>query len=69
MVNMWSYKSLKMPNLSTHHNYKQRESIVLMTVCDLPYKFIMVDIGQSGSESDGGIWESSAFRQVLLHGQ
>ena len=54
---------------SNYHNYKQTESIVMMVVCDPSYKFIMVDIGQSGSESDGGIWESSTFGQALLHGQ
>ena len=53
--------------VSKYHNSKQTESIVLMAVCDPFYKFIMVDIGQSGSESDGGIWESSTFGQVLLY--
>jgi hypothetical protein len=52
---------------STTCNYKQTESIVLMAVCDPSYKFIVVDIGQSGSLSDGGTWKSSPFGQALLH--
>jgi hypothetical protein len=54
---------------SEYHNYKQTESVVLMAVCDPMYKFISVDIGQSGSQSDGGVWESSALGQALLHGE
>ena len=46
---------------SEWHNYKQTESVVLMAVCDASYKFIVVDVGQSGSQSDGGIWDSSTF--------
>ena len=54
---------------SEYHNYKQTESVVLMAVCDPQYKFISVDIGQAGSQSDGGIWESSTLGQALLHGE
>lgn len=54
---------------SEYHNYKQTESIVLMGICDSAYKFIFVDIGQSGSQSDGGIWELSTLGSALLHGR
>jgi hypothetical protein len=53
---------------SIFHNYKQRESIVLMAVVDADYKFIVIDVGQPGSQSDGGVWESSIFGQGLLLG-
>lgn len=51
-----------------YHNYKQRESIVLMAICDASYKFIIIDVGQPGSQSDGGVWESSVFGRSLLLG-
>lgn len=50
-------------------NYKQRDSIVLLAVCDAAYKFILVDIGQPGSNSDGGIWDSSEFGRGLENGK
>ena len=53
---------------SVYHNYKQRESIVLMAVVDSDYKFLIIDVGQPGGQSDGGTWESSEFGQALLLG-
>ena len=54
---------------SEFHNYKGSESIVLMAICDSAYKFTICDIGQSGSHSDGGIWEDSTFGKALHHGR
>lgn len=53
---------------SVYHNYKSRESVVLMAVVDADYKFVVIDVGQPGSQSDGGVWECSAFGQALCLG-
>lgn len=54
---------------TVYFNYKKSFSINLMAVAGPDYKFIMVDIGQVGSASDGGVWEHSNFGQAWLHGE
>lgn len=44
---------------STHHNYKGYFSLVLLAIVYPNYKFLVVDIGSSGSRSDGGIFSRS----------
>ncbi|XP_064464418.1 putative nuclease HARBI1 [Ornithodoros turicata] len=44
---------------SMHYNYEGSFSTVLMAICDAHYRFLCVDIGKPGSESDGGAFSRS----------
>ena len=48
-----------------YFNYKSTFSIVLMALVDADYKFIYVDIGASGRNSDGGIFQNCTLGKSL----
>lgn len=56
---------------SSFFNYKKTHSVVLMAVCDADYKFLLVDIGDSGHQSDGGVFSNGnighAVNEILLN--
>ncbi|KAM7291819.1 protein ANTAGONIST OF LIKE HETEROCHROMATIN PROTEIN 1 [Ixodes scapularis] len=53
---------------SVFYNYKGTYSIVLMAVVDSKYKFVLIDVGAEGRQSDGGIFKASEIGQGLDQG-
>ena len=53
---------------SLYYNYKGYHSIVLMALVDADYKFIWVDVGANGSNSDTQIWNNSDFKTFIEDG-
>jgi hypothetical protein len=51
-----------------YRNYKQFFSIVLQAVADARYRFIAIDVGVYGKESDGGIFSNSNLSRQLDNG-
>ncbi|KAK3921298.1 Protein ALP1-like [Frankliniella fusca] len=50
---------------SRFFNYKKFFSFILLGVCDAKMKFLMVDVGSSGSRGDGNVFHRSKFAKKL----
>lgn len=53
---------------SLFYNYKHSFSIVLLALVDADYRFLAIDVGSYGGNSDGGILADSALGQGLQRG-
>lgn len=53
---------------SLYFNYKGTFSVVLLAVVDVDYRFLVIDVGSYGSNSDGGIFSNSALGKGLREG-
>ena len=53
---------------SMFHTYKQHFSIVLQGIADANCKFIAIDVGAYGRQSDGGIFRESSVGVCLQNG-
>ena len=54
---------------STFYNYKGHFSTVLMALVDANYRFVFVDIGEYGSNSDGNVFKFSKFGIKYMEGK
>ena len=54
---------------SLHFNYKGTFSVVLLALVDAHLKFIYIDIGSYGRNSDGGIFSNSTLGKGLYEGK
>lgn len=52
---------------SVCYNYKHFFSIILLAFCDADYKFVYIDVGAYGKDSDSTIFTYSTFYQKLMN--
>jgi len=54
---------------SRYYNYKKFFSVILFALVDANYRFLYVDIGRNGQNSDAGVWENCDLQAGLRSGQ
>lgn len=54
---------------SVNYNYKHYFSYVLLAVCDANYRFVAINIGADGRESDSTIFKDSIFYKSLVNNE
>ena len=54
--------------MESFYNYKTTFSIILLALVDARYKFITVNVGSYGRNSDGGVFAKSSLGQRLENG-
>ncbi|GFN73885.1 nuclease harbi1 [Plakobranchus ocellatus] len=54
---------------SMFYNYKQYFSVVLQALVDANYRFIAIDVGGYGKQSDGGTFQASNLYRAILGGK
>ena len=52
-----------------YFNYKKIFSVVLQAVADAHYKFIFIDVGGYGKQSDGGLFHASDLYNAIINEQ
>ena len=50
-----------------YYNYKKQFSILLFAICNANYEFFMVNIGEAGRQSDGGVFARNTLGKSIKH--
>lgn len=53
---------------SMFFNYKQFFSVVLLAIVDANYRFLMIDVGAYGKDSDSGVFSNSEIYRNIENG-
>lgn len=53
---------------SMYYNYKQYFSFILQGVADANYRFVCIDVGAFGKQSDGGVFDASRLHFLIENG-
>ena len=54
-------------NGSLFYNYKKSFSGILLAVCNADYEFTLIDIGEPGRQSDGGVFPNSNLGYAIVN--